>query len=621
VSYDGTVKIWDSDTGECLSTLTGHTGNILEVIWSPDKSGRLASRSYNEKIKIWDSNTGRCLSTVTGHSELVNSVDWSKDGRKLASASNDISVKIWDSATGRCLSKLEGHIGGVSLVTWSSAENERLASISKDKTFRIWDVEKGQCIFYLGGCCLPEQTISPSLTAVSWSPDGRKFKFATANLGCGIEAWESFAGDHEFLLGLEAYSSKSASNSWSKDGGRLASATHDGNILIWDIWHQNPFFSIRGGHSGDVNSVAWSQDGTRLASSAKDTTIKIWDTETSHTPSKIPTHTRLVKSMAWSPDGKRLASASQDRTIKIWDSTTGECIFNFEEDNIQPYSVTWSQDGSRLSLASFNRRPGVWDMETGERTLAMGGNEPHRVESHAWSPDGKKLAVGLSDCTVHIWNLNQEKLGFISMLHDWQHDDIVLVDWSPDGSQLASKSGNGTIRVWDIVTTQCRATLIDEDSIERCGTADIIAWSADKSVLAWCQVEGSESATRVWDLTTGEMIYICRQLTPQTSFLKFDDKISNLLHTSWGVLDISCADLHATSHRISTYSSGPRGYDLSEDGVWITYKGTNILWLPPEYRSNDRSVAAISGTNVAINCPSHRIMIVQFTEQNPVVPP
>jgi WD40 repeat protein len=325
--------------------------------------------------------------------------------------------------------------------------------------------------------------------------------------------------------------------------------------------------------------------------------------------------------MTWSPDGKRLASTSQDRTIEIWDSTTGECIFNFEADNIQSYPLTWSQDGSQLSLASSNRHPEVWDMETGKRKLAMGGNEPHRIKSHAWSPDGDKLAVGLSDCTVHIWDLKLEELGFISLLHDWQRDDIVLVDWSPDGSQLASKSGNGTIRVWDIVTTQCRATLIDEDSIERCSTADIIAWSADKSVLAWCQVEGSDSATRVWDLTTAEMIYICRQLTPRTHFLKFNDKYPKYLHTSWGVLDTSCADLHVTSHRISTYSSGPRGYSFSADGVWITYKGTNILWLPPEYRSNDRSVAAISGTNMAINCSSYRIMIIQFTEENPIVPP
>ncbi|KAJ5750760.1 NACHT nucleoside triphosphatase [Penicillium manginii] len=567
----------------------------------------------------------RCGSFLTTREDVVrfvhhlgiNSVRWSKDGRKLASASDDLTIKIWDIATGSCIFTLEGHTKAVKLVAWSPAKTERLASASNDYTVRIWDAIKGQCIFCLCDDEIPISITGPPITAIAWSPDGNTFAIA---LGRTIEAWK-FSTDHsEFLFGLEGYASDVYSISWSKDGRRLASATAHGTIVIWDMWHQDPFFSIIGGHSLAATSVAWSQDGTRLASSSEDVTIKIWDPDTSHDLSIIPTPTDLIRSMAWSPGGKMLALASENKTIKIWDSTTGEWIFNFEENDIEPYSITWSPDGSQLSLASYDKSLRVWDMDTGKCKLAMGGNEPPRVISHAWSPDGKKLVFGSTDGTVHIRDLN---IGTsIHMLQDWQRDDVILVDWSPDGSQLASKLDNETIRVWDLETSQCRITLRDAEHVEGYDASDKIAWSTEQNLLAWCHVEGSDSTTRVWDLTTGKMIYMCHQPTPRThSFLSFDDKTPNHLHTSWGLLDISCADLNTTSHRISAYSSGPCGYNLSEDGVWITYKGTNILWLPPEYRSDARSVAAISGTNIAINCPSHRIMIIQFAEQNPIVPP
>ncbi len=76
------------------------------------------------------------------------------------------------------------------------------------------------------------------------------------------------------------------------------------------------------GHTNLVGSVAWHPSGTRLASASWDHTVKIWNPEMAIGQATLEGHTRGVHSVTWHPDGNRLASASDDETIKIWDPET-----------------------------------------------------------------------------------------------------------------------------------------------------------------------------------------------------------------------------------------------------------------------------------------------------------
>ena len=60
-------------------------------------------------------------------------------------------------------------------------------------------------------------------------------------------------------------------------------------------------------------SVAFSPDGKRLASASEDQTVKVWDATSGQETLTLKGHTDWVLSVAFSPDGKRLASASEDR--------------------------------------------------------------------------------------------------------------------------------------------------------------------------------------------------------------------------------------------------------------------------------------------------------------------
>jgi WD40 repeat protein len=72
------------------------------------------------------------------------------------------------------------------------------------------------------------------------------------------------------------------------------------------------------GHSNKVNAVTWSPDGTRIASASDDRTVQIWDATTGELIFAYQGHTKEVSSVVWSPNGKRIASAGHDETVHVW---------------------------------------------------------------------------------------------------------------------------------------------------------------------------------------------------------------------------------------------------------------------------------------------------------------
>jgi WD40 repeat protein len=96
-SPDGTVRLWDVETGRQLHRMRGHTEWVLGVAFSPD-GRRVASGGDFGIVRLWDVNSGQEVLALDGHTKsLVGGLAFRPDGNLLVSTSDD-GIRVWDAS-------------------------------------------------------------------------------------------------------------------------------------------------------------------------------------------------------------------------------------------------------------------------------------------------------------------------------------------------------------------------------------------------------------------------------------------------------------------------------------------------------------------------------------------
>ncbi len=252
------VTLWNGET----TTSFRHETTVISAAVSPDGS-LLAIGGWDKAITLWSLETKKPIRVLSGHTGEIHALAFSPDGRLLVS-SGAYKWEYLEGEDGNTLRPGRPHAfrgDGEGLIRFYAADESQ-----NDTTAKVWEVKSGRNIATLG-----HQKI---VTEIAFSPDGSRVAAASGkrvHIWC-TKRWKAIAT----LCTMEI-----ESLAFSPDGTRLAvGGARDEPIIQICSVDTGRHIAELSGHTSGVQSVAFSPDGRLLASGGFDNAIYLWDVNT-----------------------------------------------------------------------------------------------------------------------------------------------------------------------------------------------------------------------------------------------------------------------------------------------------------------------------------------------------
>ncbi len=477
-SQDGTVRIWNADSGEqlrnfdfatqekgteindvqfsksgeklalvgfdTLSVINTKTLNRIDadlnqfadknvnlfgwkVAFSPLEK-TIAVGNYTGEVILLDSDKLRIIKVLRHHQANVKSLVYSPDGKTLATASWDRTVKFIDVEKGEVINELKGHFAGVHEVAYSP-NGKILASASGDFNVTLWNadaVSKSNAVLLNGSINVFSENSENSLV---WN--SQNGEISNWNLLTKEKLWTNITQSKIFAL------------DFSKAANKIVIGELNGFISLVNVLDGSELKRFRL-YEKTIYSIKLSADGKQIIAAYEDGFVQIINAETAIAIFSGKPHDGVIRALAVSSDGKYFASGGNDKFVKLFDAKTGSEIYSLKGNDKPLYSIAFSSDSTLLASFGADDIARIWRVFDGKLLHELSGMSAG-IFAAAFSPDGKRLATASDVGIVRLWDVEsgRQVLAFIA-----SQKQIHQLKFSADGKMLMSIDSTGKLNFW-----------------------------------------------------------------------------------------------------------------------------------------------------------------------------
>ena len=430
--YDGTVQIWNADTGDPVYACDEFRGVITGLSFDRTGSRLLISDALgNASVTDWRSTRATCVQALD--TEKTTAAALFPDGEHyLVGCANGL-IRVFEAKGCTLAAELRGHEYGVVSFAFS-AKGTWFASAAYDGTVRFWQIRPDANPIRLRGHYSTVQ-------ALCFADEGRAL--ITGGSDLLLRRWDIETG--ALLQTIPGHRDSITDCFSTPDGGTLLTAAYLDGIRLWKAESGEFIRSLditRG--TAALNTVSICPDGTCVASSFQDGIVGVWDLETGKPTWNRRATAELMGTLAVSPDGRYLAAGDSEGCANIWSISDGRLIHRTSPIDEHIWAVAFTNDGAHLAVGG-STIVGLIDAQTFREVWVMPGHTSP-VASLAISPDDRRLVSGSQDGTIKLWRVVDGVQ--VLLLHE-EPGTVMKVAFSPDGERIAAAFMDGAVRVWD----------------------------------------------------------------------------------------------------------------------------------------------------------------------------
>uniref|UniRef100_A0A673N567 Pre-mRNA-processing factor 17 n=1 Tax=Sinocyclocheilus rhinocerous TaxID=307959 RepID=A0A673N567_9TELE len=272
-SMDCKIKLWEVyNDRRCARTFIGHSKAVRDVCFN-NTGTQFLSAAYDRYLKLWDSETGQCIARFTNR-KVPYCVKFNPDEDKqslFVAGMSDKKIVQWDIRSGEVVQEYDRHLGAVNTITFVD-ENRRFVSTSDDKSLRVWEWDIPVDFKYIA------EPSMHSMPAVTLSPNGKWLACQSMDNQILIfGAQNRFRLNKKKIFKGHMVAGYACQVDFSPDMSYVVSGDADGKLNIWD-WKTTKLYHRIKAHDKVCISALWHPHETsKVITCGWDGQIKLWD--------------------------------------------------------------------------------------------------------------------------------------------------------------------------------------------------------------------------------------------------------------------------------------------------------------------------------------------------------